>query len=61
MVLKNRVLRNVPFSVKDLCNKNLLEKLFWLPVLAFAWHWEQRSWLCYQDEDSPKFMIPQLR
>lgn len=61
MVLKNRVLKNVPFSVKDLFNKNLLEKLFWLTVPAFAWRWEQRSLLCYQDEDSPKFVIPQLR
>lgn len=61
MVLKNRVLKNVSFSVKDLFNENLLEELFWLTVLAFAWRWEQRSLLCYQDEDSPKFMISQLR
>lgn len=46
MVLKTRVLKNVPFSVKDLFNENSLEKLFWLTVLAFAYRSEQRSVLC---------------
>lgn len=61
MVLKTRILKNVPFSVKDLFQESLLEKLFWLMVPVFAQHSEQRSWLCYQHGDSPKFMISQLR
>lgn len=61
MVLKNRVPKNVPFSVKDLFNENLLEQLFCLTGLAFASRLEQRSSLCYGHEDSPKFMVSQLR